>query len=214
MARPTTITSEQILAAAREVFLEKGISGTTLEVARRAGIAEGSIFKRYKTKEHLFIEAMKPVGDVAPWAELLMSKSGQGEMRQNLIEVAHEVLAFFRGLMPLIMMAWSAAGTTGAPEHMRGPDCLPIRTLNAVSRFFEAEMRAGRIQRHDPEVLARAYIGSLQNYVFFEVMFKADDMASLPEEAFVRGMVNLLWRGIDPTHAPVRARSKRKRVSR
>jgi AcrR family transcriptional regulator len=213
MARPTTITTEQILLAAREVFLEKGISGTTHEVARRAGVAEGSIFKRYKTKEDLFLEAMKPAGEVPPWAEHLIARSGQGDIRENLIASAHEVLAFFRELMPLIMMSWSAAGTTGAPEHLRGPDCLPIRTMKAVARFFEAEMRAGRIVRHNPEVLARCYIGSLQNYVFFEVMFKTEGMPSLPEKAFVRGLVELLWRGLDPGELSQAAPKRRARRS-
>mgnify|MGYP001134528590 CR=1 FL=1 len=58
MARPTSIDDDQILTAARAVFLEHGIRGTTLEVAQRAGVSEGSIFKRWKTKEELFHAAM------------------------------------------------------------------------------------------------------------------------------------------------------------
>jgi len=49
MPRPAKIKDEEILAAAREVFLEKGIRATTAEVAKRAGIAEGSIFNRFAT---------------------------------------------------------------------------------------------------------------------------------------------------------------------
>jgi len=49
MARPPVITEERILDAARGVFLKKGIRATTAEVAKRAGIAEGSIFNRFDT---------------------------------------------------------------------------------------------------------------------------------------------------------------------
>src|SRR5215470_10839817 len=74
MVRPARITDSQILVAARDVFLEKGISATTAEVARRAGIAEGSIFKRFPTKEHLFCAAMTPGGD-PPWLKLILSRT-------------------------------------------------------------------------------------------------------------------------------------------
>ena len=57
--RPPTIDSEKLLAAAREVFLERGIRATTLEVAQRARVSEGSLFHRFKTKEALFRAALR-----------------------------------------------------------------------------------------------------------------------------------------------------------
>ena len=50
-----------ILSAARAVFLERGAMGTTSEVAARAGVSEGTIFNRFKSKEMLFRAAMHPV---------------------------------------------------------------------------------------------------------------------------------------------------------
>ena len=44
MARKPSISDQQILAAARRVFLQNCSSATTAEVAREAGVAEGSIF--------------------------------------------------------------------------------------------------------------------------------------------------------------------------
>ena len=38
MARPVSIKDETIIAAARQVFLERGIQATTAEVAQRAGV--------------------------------------------------------------------------------------------------------------------------------------------------------------------------------
>jgi AcrR family transcriptional regulator len=47
-------TKERILAAALELFREKGLEGTTTrEISRRAGIAEGTLFNYFKTKEDL-----------------------------------------------------------------------------------------------------------------------------------------------------------------
>ncbi len=47
-------TKERILAAALLLFREKGLEGTTTkEISRKAGIAEGTLFNYFKTKEDL-----------------------------------------------------------------------------------------------------------------------------------------------------------------
>jgi AcrR family transcriptional regulator len=47
-------TKERILRAALELFREKGFEGTTTkEISRRSGIAEGTLFNYFKTKEDL-----------------------------------------------------------------------------------------------------------------------------------------------------------------
>ena len=71
MARPTTLSDPHILDAARAVFLERGIAATTAEVARRAGVAEGSIFKRWPTKQALFYAALTPETEVPAWLNTL-----------------------------------------------------------------------------------------------------------------------------------------------
>ncbi len=58
MARPPKITNDEILAAARQVFLEEGMGASTLKIAEKAGIAEASIFKRFATKQALFLAAI------------------------------------------------------------------------------------------------------------------------------------------------------------
>src|SRR5262249_44379457 len=153
-----TITDEQILEAARTVFLEKGIQATTAEVARRARVAEGSIFKRFRTKDELFRAAMQPQLEDPEWLHTLQERLGKGDLRQTLIEVGLQVVEFFRRLLPLMMMAWSNPTPGGLPEVLAGPNPPPLRLLKRVAAFFEAEMRARRLRRHDPEVLARVFL--------------------------------------------------------
>ncbi len=216
MARPTTIRDEQILQAARAVFLEKGISATTAEVARRAGIAEGSIFHRYKSKPALFQAAMQLDTLDPPWLRLLVAKVGYGDLRETLVDVGLAAIDFFRTLMPLMMMSWSNPETAGAwPEGLSGPQPLPVRAIRRIASVFEAEMRAGRLRRHDPEILARAFVGGLVHYVFFELMAKnASDELPLPAETFVRGLVHLYWNGAAPVEPTPRQKKKPKKRAR
>lgn len=51
----------RILRSAVEVFAEKGYSGAaTSEIAQRAGVAEGTIFRHYRTKKDLLYSIVAP----------------------------------------------------------------------------------------------------------------------------------------------------------
>src|SRR5574344_2040477 len=65
-----TKKQESILISAVELFSEKGYEKvSTAEIAKRAGVAEGTIFRQYKTKKELlqsiiipsFMRFLKPV---------------------------------------------------------------------------------------------------------------------------------------------------------
>ena len=58
MGRPRLIETQAILEAARDTFLVEGVGATTGAIARRAGISEATIFKRFRTKADLFFAAM------------------------------------------------------------------------------------------------------------------------------------------------------------
>ncbi|WP_232057775.1 TetR/AcrR family transcriptional regulator [Listeria sp. PSOL-1] len=52
---------KKIIQAAIELFSEKGFAGTsTSEIARRASVAEGTIFRHYKTKKDLLMAITMP----------------------------------------------------------------------------------------------------------------------------------------------------------
>lgn len=65
-----TDKQKRIFEAAIEVFAEKGFSASsTSEIAKRAGVAEGTIFRHYKTKKDLLISIVAPtmVRMIAPF---------------------------------------------------------------------------------------------------------------------------------------------------
>src|SRR5688572_23503921 len=78
--RPKVISDEALLAIAREVFLERGIRATTAEVAERAGIAEGTVFLRFKSKDALFRAAVcVDPGTMPAFVEAFASSAGKGD---------------------------------------------------------------------------------------------------------------------------------------
>ena len=62
-------TKEKILAAALELFRKKGLDGTTTrQISKKAGIAEGTLFNYFKTKEDLALFFFqKETHDLIKW---------------------------------------------------------------------------------------------------------------------------------------------------
>jgi AcrR family transcriptional regulator len=198
MARPTTISDERILDAARAVFLELGIAATTAEVAKRAGVAEGSIFKRFATKADLFKAAMAIDFDDPDFIRTLVAARDEDEPKQTLFQVGLQAVGFFRRMMPLIMMQFGTGKKIGLPEHILAPGSPPLRALKAIATYVERQIRAGRMRRHEPEIVARMLLGSIQSYVFFEILLRAQQKMPLPVEEYLRGLIDVLWSGVEP----------------
>ena len=60
MPRPKTISDVDVLAAAREVFLNRGPNVSTVEIAKRVGLSQPALFQRFGDKASLFLKAMTP----------------------------------------------------------------------------------------------------------------------------------------------------------
>ena len=82
---------ERILAAAEQVFGEGGAAASTEEVARRAGVGIGTVFRHFPTKNDL-IEAVlvRHFIDLADRARALGSAGPPGEALRALIRVMIE----------------------------------------------------------------------------------------------------------------------------
>ena len=68
MSRPRSAESHAaILQATLELVVEDGLRGTTIEgIAARAGVGKATIYRRWKTKEELFQEALRSVAFPLP----------------------------------------------------------------------------------------------------------------------------------------------------
>jgi AcrR family transcriptional regulator len=188
MARPASISNQQILDAARAVFLAHGFGkASTAEIAHRAAISEGSIFNRFPTKDALFRAAMD---NAQPPALKLDRYVGQGDVRQNLVRITVDSIHFLSNLLPTLMLRWSEReAARGATVCSR-----PREILVALTAFFKAEKRLRRVGG-DPAITARLFMGAVWNYCFLHTVagFRA-----MSVKTFATRMVDGLWQGIAP----------------
>lgn len=195
MARPRSISDEQILDAAREVFLERGLSATTAEIAARAGVSEGSIFRRFATKDRLFFASMGMPQSPA-WMTLLEEIREAQDIHEALLELATALVAFFIELVPRMALMMSASQGRGQlPIWDR--DDPPVMGLRALTELFDHWQRQGKLRPCDPEILARMLVASCNHYGFCHVS-RVNDWLPMPGPSYVRGVVDMLLRGVAP----------------
>jgi AcrR family transcriptional regulator len=200
MARPTVIDDDLILTTAREVFLEKGQRATTADIAERAGVSQGILFKRFKTKQALFKASMNlEEYEDSPLPVNLQAKIGVGSVKENLRELGNALVHKFLGLVPSMMMNWSNSREEAAAKNCEQASERGVRRIHMISCYLEEEARLGRIKGVNPEILAQTFVGALWHYAFLQVMMGEVHKEPITQEQYVDGVVNTLWCGISPT---------------
>ena len=179
-----------LLDAAREVFVEKGAGASTRDVARRAGVSEGVLFQRYKTKADLFFAAMTP--PAADPVQILWSGEGAAGNREALEEAALRILAYFREAMPLLLPLVNHPSFD--PEqffHNEAPASLQA-WIAALERFLDAQ--------HSPDSTpesARGGAALLTSALFGVALIDTAGIHGAPlGDDVIRSMVRALWVGI------------------
>jgi AcrR family transcriptional regulator len=195
MARTRTIDDEALLKHAREVFLESGAFGTTKEIARRAGISEGVIFQRFPTKAELFLAAMVPAKvDIAS-----IMHTDKTEPREALAEIGHNMLAYFRGLIPKVMhlMTHPNINMDDVARHFKTMP--PQDITNALTEWLAEGHRAGRLNAPNPMASASLIMSAIHSLAVFEMMaFHGDTDLDHAVEFFI----DALWTGLAPGKEP------------
>jgi AcrR family transcriptional regulator len=199
MARPVAIDDDKLLDAARAVLLEKGVAATSADVAARAKVSEGSLFRRYPSKMELFHAAlMHRMADVPDFILRLPERTGRTTLAEELEGVATEAIAFLRVLVPVVMMSWSNRKTGLSMQTDENGDPRHLRAYRGLASWFEAEKRIGRFNRAiDAEIAAHLFLGALYNWVNFETM-REQRHTNLEMDAFIKRCVFAVCAGFHP----------------
>ncbi|WP_245930105.1 TetR/AcrR family transcriptional regulator [Allonocardiopsis opalescens] len=127
----------RILAAAEELFEERGAAASTEEVARRAGVAAGTVFRHFPTKDALLGAIMK---------ELMRRLAAEVDELVERGDPATALFAFFT------RMAEQAAAKRGVVESLAaaGVDIQLTRSVDAfgasVAALLDRAQRAGAVR--------------------------------------------------------------------
>jgi AcrR family transcriptional regulator len=152
-------TREEIVAAAHAQIAADGYaSASVVAVARRAGVATGSVYRYFPSKADLFVEVFRRAAGRE--LELIAGIVNRpGPVRER---VAAGVEAFARRALaaPTLVYALMAEPVDPALEAERLASKAAWRDLFAV--LLREGVEAGEVAPLDPEVAAAALVGGLQ----------------------------------------------------
>jgi AcrR family transcriptional regulator len=192
----------EIVAAALEVFAEKGFASARLDdIAARAGVSKGALYLYFETKQDLFtavvreailpnldaVEAMARTADVpfAALARMLLTRIGELLSTSALGAVAKMVIAESRNF-PDLARVWHEE--------------VVLRALSIVGLVVERAQARGELKPGAPRYVAFSLVGpmlmgALWNETFTPVGAEPADLRALAAQHIDTVLTGLLADG-------------------
>lgn len=153
-----------------------------MEIAARAGISSGSIFRRFPDKKSLFLEALRVVPS---WLDSVDEFIGQEDLKASLEEIATRILSSVRQTLPKVMLVWAQR----FDEVSQSQD----NEMRALASFLNKEIELGRLRPSlNTEIAARTIIGTIYHAVMLELFTGIQ----VNPEQFIEDLIDTLWKGL------------------
>jgi AcrR family transcriptional regulator len=131
---------ERILEAAREVFAERGVGATLDDVADRAGVGIGTVYRRYANKDALIDELCEDwIDDLVAFAEEALSSRDAWKAFISFLERVEEASAANRALEHLIV---ESGGPRGHERVARARE----RLAEPIAALVERAKKQGKLR--------------------------------------------------------------------
>ncbi|MBE1878793.1 TetR/AcrR family transcriptional regulator [Myceligenerans pegani] len=132
---------EKVLAAAEEVFGETGSTGSTEEIARRAGVGIGTVFRHFPTKQ-LLVEAAV-VGHLTRLTDTVRERIGGGEPGTAFRATFREMVSDAPAKLALVALLEEPADPTDAPDDA---EAAASALRDAVGALLSQGQDAGEVR--------------------------------------------------------------------
>jgi AcrR family transcriptional regulator len=147
----------QILMGASQVFAEKGYhQATTKEIAKAAGISEGTIYNYFANKRELLVAMVNAIGMQSVRNIMIdASPDKPEEFLKAILKDRYEIGKQFGNRMtPLIAEMFTDAEMR---ETIYNQIAMPI--AGHIEKFIQANIDAGRFRPVNPVIATRFFVG-------------------------------------------------------
>jgi AcrR family transcriptional regulator len=112
---------DRVLVAAAEAFAEHGPDISADEIARRAGVGHGTVYRRFPSKDALIAAVVSVrLGELSDGAEALLAETDAGTAFERFVWDVAELFAVDRGLCEGIPRCSEMAEVAAAKERLHG----------------------------------------------------------------------------------------------
>ncbi len=162
MARPKD-KADIILAAAIKTFMEKGFAQSSIQdIANEAGIAKGTIYEYFRTKEELFIQAVKlhtskhfeQIDNIALSKNPLIVKLG--DLLDTILGAASE--EHFKWMDFIFINELAQLSNQSRMEFHLWLDNMRDKSTGKIAEILAQAIKKGEIRAIDTESVARSIL--------------------------------------------------------
>ncbi len=186
----------QILEAALRVWVRDGFHRAPVEaIAREAGVAKGTIYLYFPTKEAVLQAAIERFS-LLPVIGESVGKLAETAPEQAIPAFVALVWQRLKERAPVFRVLLGVGGGVLNPENARiffERIVLPGNTLLAA--YLDHCIERGALRPLDTFVAARALLGSLVTFVLSQEVLGGAELRPIPDEAVVETVSDLFLRG-------------------
>ncbi len=195
---PAEDRRNQILEAALKVFAEKGFKGATnQEIATKADISPGLIYRYFKNKEDLLFSILED--RVAPGNFPLPLEQMQAFPPEQVMPMlAHYGLSRLDN-QDTINIFKVFVGEAVYSEHIRALANTNVnRLMETLARYLAAQMDQGKLRRDAPLLCAQTFLASLMVNIIRRRFLGDPKMLGYSIDELVTNVVGIFLRGMRP----------------
>jgi AcrR family transcriptional regulator len=193
---PTTEedTRTKILQAALKLFAKRGYEATTTkDLAKSAGVAEGTLFRHFSNKKAILIE-VATAGWVDILTDLLTELSEMGNY-QAVSQVMRRRMLNMRKNADLMRVCFVEAQYH--PELRESIQGEVISKMTDVAEaFFETAMEKGIYRQMNPKIVAKVFLGIFAIAGFSEETIMNPDASPKAMQEMAEGISDIFLRGV------------------
>jgi AcrR family transcriptional regulator len=190
MGRHKTISDDEVLRVARDVFRTRGHTASTREIAEVAGISEAVLYQRFGSKDDLFFAAMHPGGPAIE--ELLGPIEPIDDAHEYLRTVIVRIGKYFGEVIPLAVHVMTHPSFDVA-SLARGQPTPATLLQHELATRLGSLVRRRQMVTSSETMTARLLVSLAHDWALRRVLSPSGPP---PRDRDLKEMVDLVWEGL------------------
>ncbi|MEX2104016.1 MAG: TetR/AcrR family transcriptional regulator [Bacilli bacterium] len=179
--------TDQILQAALHIFGEKGFNeSTTMEIAKEAQVAEITIYRKFKTKQNLFVSTIQSI-IMKKFDKALMEYAQQVDTEQFMYDILDDRLSMISKNRTIIQTLLSESLMGNLEQKIDLPKIMFQTLKNAMDHHFSTKSLDV-----DTNQLVRIFSGLLVSYIIWAPSVPYHKLATEEKHKVSKGYIELL----------------------